>query len=248
MLIDEIIQLLSSDQGSITEAPLKTKILLHQIGHRELTERVNNELNGYEKGESGPLYRVLHACVVGNLVNIRMRATSHPIPIGHLSDNERKTLETIPMLESLDVVSQLASSGSNMLWRPIPLEFNHLLGKGLYEGTHVEQTWCEISPFEVRNIIFQVRSRLLDFMLDLKGSLGAATSDDDIKQRSSTLDPTSMFNNAIFGANTTIVVGSNNRQTIDNSIVLGDFDSLSKRLKQLGVDDVAIKELQDVAD
>ena len=85
-------------------------------------------------------------------------------------------------------------------------------------------------------------------MLDLKGSLGAATSDDDIKQRSSTLDPTSMFNNAIFGANTTIVVGSNNRQTIDNSIVLGDFDSLSKRLKQLGVDDVAIKELQDVAD
>ena len=57
-----------------------------------------------------------------------------------------------------------------------------------------------------------------------------------------------MFNNAIFGANTTIVVGSNNQQAIDNSIVSGDFDLLSKRLKQLGVDDVAIKELEAVAD
>ena len=90
MLIDEIIQLLSSDQGSITEALLKTKVLLHQIGHRELIEWVNYELNGYEKNESVPQYRVLRARVVGNLANIRMRATSHPIPIGHLSDNERK--------------------------------------------------------------------------------------------------------------------------------------------------------------
>ena len=57
-----------------------------------------------------------------------------------------------------------------------------------------------------------------------------------------------MFNNAIFGPNATIVVGSNNQQTIDNSIVSGDFGSLSKRLKQLGIDDVAIKELQDIAD
>lgn len=248
MLIDEIVQLLSSDQGSIKEALLKTKILLHKIGHRELVEWVNNELNGYKKDENVPQYRVMHALVEGNVVNIRMRASSHPIPIGHLSDSEREKLEIIPMLDSLEVVSQLASSDSGTLMRPIPLECNHLLDKGFSQGTHVQQAWCKINPVEVQNIIFQVRSRLLDFMLDLKDSLGAATSDDDIKQKASTLDPTSMFNNAIFGPNTTIVVGSDNQQTIDNSIVSCDFDSLSKRLKKLGVDDVAIKELQDIAD
>jgi hypothetical protein len=36
MLLDEIIELLSSEQHSLTEALLKTKVLLHQIGKKDL--------------------------------------------------------------------------------------------------------------------------------------------------------------------------------------------------------------------
>jgi hypothetical protein len=45
MLIDEIIALLSAGEGKTTEALLKTKILLHQIGKKALVGWVNNELN-----------------------------------------------------------------------------------------------------------------------------------------------------------------------------------------------------------
>ena len=57
---------------------------------------------------------------------------------------------------------------------------------------------------------------------------------------------TSMFNNAIFGPNTTIVVGDNNIQRSESNIIQGDFDSLRQRLMQLGVDDTAIDELHQI--
>ena len=45
MLLDEIIEILSQEKASLTDALLKTKILLHQIGKKELVEWVNNVHN-----------------------------------------------------------------------------------------------------------------------------------------------------------------------------------------------------------
>lgn len=47
MLLDEIIALLGDQNARLSDALLKTKILLHQIGKKELAEWVNHELNGY---------------------------------------------------------------------------------------------------------------------------------------------------------------------------------------------------------
>ncbi len=242
MLIDEIIQLLSTDQGSITEALLKTKILLHQIGHRELVDWVNKELNGYADGADVPAYRIAHAHVVGTLVNIRMRATGHPIPLGHLTDAQRQSLEISSVRESLAVVAQFAES--NSLHKPLPMEYNNLLGHGLAEHTHVEQAWCEFSPVEMKNIIFQVRTRLLDFMLDLKSSIGSAVSEEDVKANAVNVDATSLFNKAIFGSHTTIIVGDHNKQIVGSTVVKGDFASLADKLQNLGVGREDIDELQ----
>jgi hypothetical protein len=243
LLIDDIIQLLSSDQGSITEALLKTKILLHQIGHRELTEWVNDELNGYSEEKIVPLYRITRPNVVGTLVNIRVRAPQHPIPIGHLSEKEREMLEIIPVRQSLAVVAQLSDS-KHHLQMPLPMEDNHRLGAGLEDGTFVEKAWLEISPVYIKNIVFQVRSRLLDFMLDLKSSIGSATSEDDVTVRSENVDAPSLFNKAIFGPNATIIVGSHNKQAVETTVVQGDFNSLVANLKALGVGDGAIADLR----
>ena len=245
ILIDEIIALLSTDQGSITDALLKTKILLHQIGQRELTAWVNEELNGYGSEAKLPPYRVLHAHVLGNVSNLRFRATSHPIPIGHLPDNVREGLENIPVTDSLAVVQQLASGES--LRRPLPLETNPRLARGFAQGTHVEQAWCEVSSVDMKNIIFQVRSRLLDFMLDLKNSLGPLSSENDVKRGAEAIDAPSLFQRAIFGSHATIIVGNSNKQHVGSVIIQGDFNSLAMNLKRLGVNEAAIKELTEIA-
>ena len=55
-LVDEIIDILSSDKGKLSDALIKTKVLLHQIGHKELVSWVNNELNGYSNKNSTFFY------------------------------------------------------------------------------------------------------------------------------------------------------------------------------------------------
>ena len=53
-LVDELVDLLSDESTSLSAALLKTKVLLHKIGHKELVEWVNHELNGYEDKDSLP--------------------------------------------------------------------------------------------------------------------------------------------------------------------------------------------------
>ncbi len=243
-LIDEIIELLSSNEGSLTEALLKTKVLLHKIGHKELVDWVNNELNGYPDEDNLPEYRILRARVLANITNMAYQANSHPIPIGHLPENIKKMYNTARMDQSLAVLEKLVHKNEGHLQAPIPMEMNGLLSKGLASGFLVQSAWCDIGIASVEQIFIQVRSRLLDFVLGLKDQLGNIDSDEEVKNRSDSIDTPSLFNNAIFGNNTTIVVGNNNKQKISNINLEGNFQALAETLKQSGVGENEIVELK----
>lgn len=77
-LIDEIIGILSSNSGVLTEALIKTKVLLYKIGHKELVVWVNKELNGYSQSDELPDYRVIAAQVRVSAANRAYKVESHP--------------------------------------------------------------------------------------------------------------------------------------------------------------------------
>jgi AbiTii len=213
MLIDEIIALLSAGEGKTTEALLKTKILLHQIGKKELVGWVNNELSGYPDSDTVPPYRILPSQVLANVSNMAWEATSHPIPLGHLKEANRETFTKSRMTQSLAALEDLARKDGHVI-RPIPMELNASLGKGLANEFRIQRAWCEISVHDIKDIIVNVRSRLLDFLLELKGNVGEPASESELKERATLFDTTNLFNNSIFGDNTTIVVGNRNVQTV----------------------------------
>jgi hypothetical protein len=236
-LIDEIIDILSSEQGKLTEALFKTKVLLHKIGHKELIEWVNYELNGYPSKESVPEYRIMPAQVLVNASNGAWQLKGHPIPLGHLKTSQRESLEKSEMNQSLAVLEQFTVEKNSKLQSPIPMENNRLLAKGLGNGYHISSAWCEIQSTGVTQILTQVRSRLLDFILELSGKIDNELSEDEVKSLGSKLDVENLFNNTVFGNNTTIVVGSSNKQNVSNTIIKADFIALSKALKGYGVSD-----------
>ena len=245
MLLDEIIELLGDEKHSLTTAMLKTKILLHQIGKKELVEWVNNELNGYPQGNDVPNYRMLNSHVTGNVANMAARYSSLPIPVGHLTENQQNMLQKFRMWQSLSVLETLVRDSKNgKLRRPIPMEFNGLLGQQFENGFNVESAWCEIQTHEIKGIFAQVRSRLLDFLLELKDSVGDLQTDTDFKAKATAVDSAGIFNNAIFGANAMIVIGDNNRQSIINSVQQGDMDALVKALVEAGLSGKTIEELK----
>jgi len=244
-LIREIIDILSSDSGKLSDALMKTKVLLHKIGHKELVPWVNSELNGYPDRDSVPDYRVLSVQVLVDASNGAYRVSSHHIPMGHLDEEHRETIETARMDQSLAVLEKFAEKDDGHLRAHIPMESYGILGKGLGNHYQIESAWSEISHTSVLQIIIQVRSRLLDFVLELNDKFPSELNENEVKDRIDSVDAGHLFNSAIFGDNTTILVGNSNSQLVSNTNIKGDFGALATTLKKNGVSDIDINVLKE---
>lgn len=248
-LADEIVDILSSIDGVLTEALIKTKVLLHKIGHKELAVWVNKELNGYSGEDELPDYRIIPAQVLVSATNGAYEVNSHPVPMAHLDEKFRDMWEQAKLTHSLAVIEKLVTSNDgDTLQSPIPMEANGMLGKGLANSYMVQRAWSEIPVAGVSNILMQVRSRLLDFVLELSSEFSELESDKEVKEAAGKFDASNLFNNAIFGDNVTILLGSDNTQKVTNSIVKNDFESLAKTLKENGVAETDITLLKDAID
>jgi hypothetical protein len=120
-ILEEIIENLSDSNFQITSALIKTKILLHKIGRKDLSEWVNNEINGYVGKENLPEYRIIPSIVLANFESFSHRATSHPIPLHHLDQNTREALQNICIRQSLASIEKLLLSETKNFQNPIPM-------------------------------------------------------------------------------------------------------------------------------
>ncbi len=107
-------------------------------------------------------------------------------------------------------------------------------------GYNVERAWGEPSAGVMLQVVNEVKSRLLDFILELSEKLPESLTLNEIREKSKDLDVSAMFRNAVFGPNTTIVVGDNNVQHIRNQVITNNFESLADvlRANQVHEDDI----------
>lgn len=253
-LLNEIVGILSDENGSLNQALLKTKVLLHKLDQQELTSWVNNELNGYGEDKEVPQYRIVDALVYGNLTNGGWRYSNTLLPIRHLSERARKFLEKEKLRHALSVLEQFANKQEGKLVHQIPPEYNDSLGKSLGNGYWVENAWGQIEFSQVVQVLTEIRSRLLDFILELQGKLGDNVTDANLKKEAAKIDTSAMFAQSIFGGNptfgnnTTFVLGHGNTQQVTNTSINGDFDALVKQLTNAGVEMEDVETLKTAID
>lgn len=245
-IIKEIIEILSSEEGSLTESLLKTKVLLHKIGKKELVNWVNWELNGYSNEEDVPEYRILNAEILADVSNGVYRYSSHPIPLMHLKETWVDKFTTFKVKDSLSVLEEFArkTEKSGGLISRIPMEANGVLGEKLSGGYFIQTAWSQIDVTNLKSIFTQVRSRLLDFILSLDDGFSDDLTDDEAKEQAKKIDTASVFKNAIFGNNTTIIVGDKNVQNVSQNITEGNIEALKELLKKSGIVDTDIAILE----
>jgi hypothetical protein len=241
-LLNELITSLSDAQPSLIDALVKTKVLLHQVGRKDLTEWVNSEINGYSDDALLPEYRILDAQVKGNVTNNAYSYNDHPLPTMHLDKAVRDRFEKLEMRDSIAVLEGLSKNERQGLQRPLPIETGALFNKALTGGYRVQQAWCDIGVGRMSQIIAQVRSKLLDFLLELQAKVGEGMSEDDVKRIAQSPETGSMFNHAIFGDNVTILVGSQSQQSVHNQLTKGDLSALSEHLQRhhVPLEDIAL--------
>ncbi|AYY59867.1 hypothetical protein [Burkholderia multivorans] len=246
-LLKDIVTLLSDKDGSLTDALLKTKVLMHRIGHKELAGWVNDELNGYAADKPVPDYRTIRVRLHGNVSNMAWRHTGTQLPIAHLPKEVQERFCIEKLRQSIQVLEQLSKSDGS-LSRPIAPEWYSTLAKGAIESSfHIDSAWVQFEPTQIVNALIEVRSRLLDFALNLQGELGDV-AEDNMKEAAKGVDAAGMFASAVFGDNATVVIGSNNETTITNTVTKGDFTALAKAFKDTGVSETDVDELKAAID
>ncbi|KIP15606.1 MULTISPECIES: hypothetical protein [Burkholderia] len=242
-LLQEIIALLSDKDGSLTDALLKTKVLMHRIGHRELAEWVTAELNGYTADRPVPDYRAIRTRLYGNVSNLAWRYSKTQLPTAHLPKEVRERFTVEKLRQSIQVLEQLSKSDGS-LNSPIAPEWYHTLAKGAIESSYsIDSAWVQFEPTQLVTVLIEVRSRLLDFALNLQSELGNV-AEDEMKEAAKNIDAPAMFASAVFGDNTTVVIGNSNQTTVTNSVSKGDFAALEKAFKDSGVNEADVDELR----
>ncbi|MFT4504147.1 hypothetical protein [Caballeronia sp. 15711] len=244
-LLNDIVDLLSDKSGSLTGALLKTKVLLHRIGHRELVEWVSDELDGYKDDNRVPSYRLVVARVVGNVHVPGGRYKNQTLPTAHLPEELRLSMSQWPMPQSISVLETLAQQTQSMC-NYFPPEIAAGFSHG-YEAGHVTSAWRQIEPGQVQNIVIAVRSRLLDFVLTLQDEIGTA-SEENMKEAAKDVDAVAMFQHTIFGDNATIVFGTGNTANVNNTIEKGNFNALAETLRKAGVEEADVSDLKTAID
>ncbi|EMK2345726.1 hypothetical protein WD373_000068 [Vibrio fluvialis] len=241
-LIDEIIGILSSEESSLQTALLKTKVLLHKLGEKEILDWIDSELRGYQSMDSLPSYRVIHVSVLGNVSNMAYRQTHQVLPMMHLDKPIREKLDTRFLTESIAVINEYSKRDDLQI--TIAPEYYPLLSKGLSNGFQVETAWGMTSSGSMTQVLTEVNSRLLDFVLELSEKFPSEMDTEEMRSRAKEVGVSDLFNNAVFGDNTTIVVGDSNTQNVRNSINRNDIESLVEVLKQNKVSDADIDALK----
>ncbi len=247
MLLDEIISILSDENGTLNSALLKTKVLLHTIGKKDLANWVNYELKGYPDENSIPEYRQVSAEVHGHVASYAWHMQDTKLPIMHLTDKQKKNFTSAACTMSIssieDVVLAHRKKPGAGLMRALPPEYGSLFKKALQPGIEVISAWCEINMIEVEGILTEVRSRLLDFALELRDVVGADTPESELAGKVANIDTEKMFTTAVYGSGNTIIFGGQSVQVINNE--KDDIDGLIAAIGQLGFQQSMLLELRE---
>ncbi len=243
-LIHEIIELLSKEGGSLEDVLIKTKILAHKLGEKKLSVWVNSELNGYQASLGLPEYRVVPTRVrVTATDGYRVRWKNQNAPLNHIDEKIKNNLTKQKFTESISALQHLISNEGGTLARPLPPEICPLISEGLGEGVYAESAYVEIGKSQVVQILTQIRSRLLDFVLELSTQLPDEINEEEIKMVSKKIGAENLFNNAVFGDNTTIIVGDKNKQIVTNEQLTNNFENLAEFLRQHNIQEGDINSL-----
>ncbi len=199
----------------------------------ELKEWASRELNGYPKDnfEVVPTYRRLYAPARGNFTDGYTFWNCLTIAPGTLPDKSERFAEMVflsqPIAELEGLVAGAPSSGS--LTSPWPGTLIEIMRDKVFDNLRLVEAWQEITKHQIAGVLDTVRSRGLEFTIELGKEL--PESGDVPAEAVPQATVTHLFHTYIHGLT---AVG----------VPKGDFDALRKALLDVGVVDGDVVELE----
>jgi len=231
-LLESIINDLVVTKVSLSDPLLKTKVLASRIRNQQLLDWVDSELNGYAEDDSVPNYRIEDGVLKGNYINGNMKYTDVQIPIPNISAEFKEMYTKIICRDSIEAVcaninaKNIAYSVSND--RKTFLE-NQIRDLGNYRF-QIISLHIQIPINFNSNIVSNVRSKLLEFMLALEQEFGVEADITTLSKNNQII--THIMNTTINNSGDGAVINNGNSNNIEANVTInqGNKDALKTKL------------------
>lgn len=200
-LLREIQNLASSPNKEIELSSLlrKCKILAARLNHLEFKIWVERELNGYNDVKTLPSYRIVKVMSKGFFSGWNKCGNNLQIHTHVMEDSHRKYVENAYIMDGIGALENLISKtgeGFKIPWdsRLLGVYANHF-----YHDMVCTEAWQVISSSYLASIIDIVRTKILNFVLEIEAENPGAG---EAEMNSNPIDPnkiTQIFNTTIYG-------------------------------------------------
>jgi hypothetical protein len=243
-IVKQLIEEISDPKYTLTEILLRTKVLAHKLRSTELSEWVDGELNGYKSGAL-PAYRVQKGMVIAIIETPTERISNFQYPLALLEDDTRTALATFNARHSISTLYELVTSNQQLALYEIIAHDTYDFLAAYIGNVRILELRRQIDRSAATQIVTSVKSKLLDFLLQLDDEI--PTEENIPGDHESKAAISNLFNSAVLGNNTTIIIGNHNHQVAYNTTVT-NFDDVRRKLLEHGMDNADVTELQVMID
>jgi AbiTii len=162
-LLREIQTEVANADSDLAAVLRKCKILAARLGSEEFGEWLSWELNGYPEGKEVPAYRRLNVNYFANFMNVAWNAPKQPFLWPVLGKDAYDRLNPVEYREGIAKVVALATGG--MVPRP---DLAFLVQGKMFPDMECVGAWMEIGGNEFLQLLSAVRTKILDFVLEIE--------------------------------------------------------------------------------
>lgn len=170
--MDDFVQKIQTDilkpETKLGSVLLAAKVLAHRLNNPEFINWVKWEVDGYRRLDELPDYRKFVPPSKGTFRDNYSIVSNHMIPLALIPDNwlQEKVMR-FPVFEGIRSVEELANHPKPEINVPWPNELVQLLNKQEMFNMYCVEAFFVLNPHQFAQILDTVRSRLLDFVLEI---------------------------------------------------------------------------------
>lgn len=193
----------------------KCTLLASRLESEELKVWINCELSGYSNNDELPEYRKLKVNSKGHFSGaFGSGLRNADIPLSSVPEQLRESLGSHHLKESVAALEALAQSSSSNLQVPWNPDLVAYLGENIYQNMNCMQAWKVISTASIIAMVDTVRTRVLNFSLEIEAQNPSAGESALNSNPVPTEKVHQIFNTYITGTVQNLTSGSSNvRQT-----------------------------------
>ncbi|TFC81737.1 hypothetical protein E3T23_05685 [Cryobacterium cheniae] len=234
-LLDEIIDASTAESGSTPNLLRKVRVAAHRLGASEISTWAQRELSGYPDDVELPDYRVQATSVLGIFSGPGRSEIQHDL---QRASDEFLEWFSVEMRQPLSELESFASAETDAVrgW-PAWLVQKYERGGFFRMNMHVLFSAHNVIPRQrIHGLIDTVKTRALDFALELQGEFPDAGSVDGptVNSEPSLARTVNNITNNITGHGTNVAIGNEKVQQ-HNSVTVGDVAALTSEAEALGL-------------